>query len=181
MDPDGSNPVQLTDETFANNPECSPDGKSVLYARANDTTAWQVPIQGGTPSQVVEPNSVGGTPRISPDSKLLAYLPMPATMSGHPVLTVIPFGGGSPLYRFDWPMGANRMRWAPDSKALDYLLTRGGATNIWRQALAGGPPKQITNFKSDLIFFFDWSRDGKQLALARGAISSDVVLISNFQ
>ena len=64
-------------------------------------------------------------------------------------------------------------------KALDYLLT-GGASNIWRQALAGGPPKQITNFKSDLIFSFDWSRDGKQLALARGATSSDVILISNF-
>ena len=181
MDPDGSNPVQLTDETFASNPECSPDGKSVLYARANDATAWRVPIQGGAPSQVVVPNKAGGTPRISPDSRLLAYLPMPAAVSSPTVLTVIPFGGGSPLYRFDWPMGATRMRWAPDGKALDYLLTRGGATNIWRQALAGGSPKQITNFKSDLIFFFDWSRDGKQLALERGTISSDVVLISNFQ
>jgi Tol biopolymer transport system component len=59
-------------------------------------------------------------------------------------------------------------------------LTRGGASNIWRQALAGGLPKQITSFKSDLIFFFAWSRDGKQLALERGATSSDVVLISNF-
>jgi Tol biopolymer transport system component len=73
------------------------------------------------------------------------------------------------------------MRWAPDGKALDYILTRGGASNIWRQALAGGPPKQITNFQSDLIFDFAWSRDGKQLALARGSTSSDVILISSFQ
>jgi Tol biopolymer transport system component len=96
------------------------------------------------------------------------------------VLTVIPFGGGSPVYRFDLPMGAFEIRWAPEGQALDYRLTRAGATNIWRQALAGGPPKQLTNFKSDLIFFFDWSRDGTQLALARGATSSDVILISNF-
>jgi len=41
--------------------------------------------------------------------------------------------------------------------------------------------KQMTNFKSDLIFAFDWSGDGKQLALARGATSSDVILISNFR
>ncbi len=181
MEADGSNPVQLTDEALAYNPECSPDGKSVLYTRINDMTAWQMPIQGGPPSQVVLPNFTGGAPQISPDGKLLAYLAMPATMSSPMVLTVVPFGGGSPVYRFDVPMGAARIRWAPDGKALDYRLTRGGASNIWRQQLAGGPPKQITNLESDLIFDFAWSRDGKQLALARGSISSDVVLISNFQ
>ena len=181
MDADGSNPVQLTDESFAWRPECSPDGKSVLYVRASDTTAWQVPIQGGTPTQVAVPNWAGGALRISPDGKLLAYLAMPATMSNPAVLTVVPFGGGSPLYRFDVPMGAFEVHWVPDGQALDYALTRGGASNIWRQALAGGAPKQITNFKSDRIFFFAWSRDGKQLALERGNTPSDVVLISNFQ
>jgi Tol biopolymer transport system component len=68
----------------------------------------------------------------------------------------------------------------PDHDAPDYRLTRGGASNIWRQALAGGPPKQFTNFKSDRTFSFDWSRDGRQLALARGATSSHVILVSNF-
>jgi len=181
MEADGSNPAQLTDEPFAYNPECSPDGKAVLYTRINGMTAWQVPIQGGTPTQVVVPNWAGRTPQISPDGKLLAYLAMPATMSSPAVLTVVRFGGGSPLYRFDVPMGAFEVHWAPDGQALDYALTRGGATNIWRQVLAGGAPKQITNFKSDLIFFFAWSRDGKQLALERGNTPSDVVLISNFQ
>jgi eukaryotic-like serine/threonine-protein kinase len=181
MDADGSNPVQLTDEVLAYNPECSPDGKSVLYTRINDATAWQLPIQGGRPSQVVLPNSDGAAPQISPDGKLLAYLALPATMSGPMVLTVVPFAGGSPVHRFDVPMGAARIRWAPDGQALDYRLDRGGASNIWRQPLAGGPPNQVTNFKSDLIFFFAWSCDGKQLALARGTISSDVVLISNFR
>jgi TolB protein len=185
MDADGSNPVQLTDEAFLYNPDCSPDGKSVLYTRANDETEWQVPIQGGSPTQVAVSNLTSGSahsaPKTSPDGKLFAYLAMPATMSGSSVLTVVPFGGGSPLYRFDAPMGASEMHWAPDGRALDYRLTRNGASNIWRQPLAGGPPKQITNFKSDRIFSFAWSRDGKQLALARGTTSSDVVLISNFQ
>jgi Tol biopolymer transport system component len=181
MEADGSNPTQLTDDPFDYNPECSPDGKSVLYTRANDSTAWQVPIQGGTPAPVVVPNAAGGAPRISPDGKLLAYLAMATTMTGPMVLTVVPLAGGSPICRLDVPVGATHIRWAPDGKALDYLLTRGGATNVWRQALAGGAPKQITNFKSDRIFFFAWSRDGKQLALERGNTPSDVVLISNFQ
>jgi len=182
MDEDGSNPAQLTNEKLATRPECSPDGKWLLYAHLDDLTAWQVPIQGGLPLQMVAQNlSDARTPQISPDGKLLAYLVMPATLSSPRVLTVAPFGGGSPLYRFDVPMGAFEIRWAPDGKALDYHLTRAGASNIWRQALAGGPPKQITNFKSDRIFSFAWSRDGKQLALARGSTSSDVILISNFQ
>jgi hypothetical protein len=53
-------------------------------------------------------------------------------------------------------------------------------TNIWAQPLAGGEAKQITQFTSGIVFDFDRSTDGKQLLLARGATSSDVVLISNF-
>jgi serine/threonine protein kinase len=53
--------------------------------------------------------------------------------------------------------------------------------NIGRQPIAGGPPKQITNFSSGLIFGFSWSRDGKQLAIARGNRTSDIILISGFR
>jgi hypothetical protein len=66
-------------------------------------------------------------------------------------------------------------------QALAYIDTRQGVSNLWAQPLAGGPPEQITDFKSELIFEFAWSRDGKQLALARGTQTSDVVLIRNFR
>jgi Tol biopolymer transport system component len=85
------------------------------------------------------------------------------------------------LYQFDWPPSASDPRWAHDGKAVEYILTKNGVSNIWQQKLTGGSPKQITNFKSGLIFDFEWSRDGSQLALTRGSLSSDVVLISNFQ
>jgi len=54
-------------------------------------------------------------------------------------------------------------------------------TNIWEQPLAGGSPKQITNFTSGSIFDFDWSQDGKRLFMSRGEVSSDVVLLSNLR
>ena len=79
------------------------------------------------------------------------------------------------------PALAGEPRWAPGGEAVDYVLTRNGVSNLWRQKLSGGPPKKITNFESGQIFDFGWSRDGRQLAVTRGSESSDVVLISNFQ
>ena len=181
MDADGSNPTQLTNEGLAGFPTCSPDGKWVVYARVNDMSVWRVPIQGGTPTQLKIQQRSSPLAQVSPDGKLLAYTAWGATVSSPNVLTVVPFDGGEPVYRFDLPASASGFRWAPEGKVLDYFLTRGGVSNIWRQPLAGGPPKQITNFKSEQIFWFDWSRDGKQLALARGTTSHDVILISNFQ
>ena len=47
--------------------------------------------------------------------------------------------------------------------------------------MTGGPPQQVTKFASGLIFEFAWSRDHKQLVLAKGNRTSDVILISNFK
>jgi len=46
--------------------------------------------------------------------------------------------------------------------------------------LSGGDPYPITDFTSELIYNFAWTRDGKQLLVVRGNNVSDVVLISNF-
>ncbi|MGB7437285.1 MAG: hypothetical protein WBR26_07280 [Candidatus Acidiferrum sp.] len=62
-----------------------------------------------------------------------------------------------------------------------FLDSRDGVGNVWLQPLQGGKPRQLTNFSSDRIYSFDWSPDGKQLVVARGNSSSDVVLISNFR
>jgi Tol biopolymer transport system component len=73
------------------------------------------------------------------------------------------------------------LRWTPDGRALTYIDTINGVSNIWSLSLDGGPPKQLTDFKTDQIFWFDFSRDGKQLALSRGTQTSDVILIRNFR
>lgn len=96
-------------------------------------------------------------------------------------LKVIPFDGGAPVYQSDWPVPLGALGWAPEGEAVEYALTRNGVSNIWQQKLTGGPAKQITNFDSGMISDFEWSRDGKQLALTRGSESSDVILINNFQ
>ncbi len=70
------------------------------------------------------------------------------------------------------------LRWTPDGRALLYVATRSGVSNIWSQPIDGGDPVQLTDFRTDRIFAFDWSADGRLLACARGTETNDVVLIN---
>jgi Tol biopolymer transport system component len=192
MSADGSNPIRIADETDAAGPQCSPDGTWVVYLRGPSWTPVKVPITGSKPPEAFAQDfnfevHFGLPLRISPDGKRILYLASPRENAVSPSaskpyqLKVISSDGGADLYKFDWPASANAPRWAPGGDAVQYALTRNGVSNIWQQKLAGGPPKQITNFESGLIFDFDWSHDGRQLALTRGSENSDVVLISNFR
>jgi eukaryotic-like serine/threonine-protein kinase len=174
-DADGSNPVRISDEVFSS--DCSPDGKWILFSI--DKKLYRVPAEGGTPREIFS-STFGASGYISPDGKWIAaeyQEPGPVPVAK---LAVIPSEGGAPVHVFVRPSGSLIFRWSPDQKGLQFTLTRKGATNIWEQSLAGGPPRQVTNFTSGRIFDFAWSRDGKQLFAARGDVTSDVVQISNF-
>jgi Tol biopolymer transport system component len=193
MDADGSNPVRIADETIATSPQCSPDGKWVIYLRGDSLTPTRVTITGQKAPETIAPSKsvwIGDVPSFSPDGKRIAYLASPdapfensnVPFESHPnQLKVITFDGGVLLKQFDWPASAGEPRWAPRGEAIDYVLTRNGVSNIWEQNLAGGAPKQVTKFESGRIFDFDWSRDGRQLALTRGSESNDVIMIKNFR
>jgi len=99
-------------------------------------------------------------------------------------IAVIPLSGGNPEKVFDVPLTADTSiptRWAPDGRGISFVANRDGVSNVWYQPLDGGAPKQVTNFTSDQIFWFDWSRDGKQLASSRGRSINDVVLITEYK
>jgi TolB protein len=183
MDIDGSNPKQLTRGSGEAFPQYSPDGEWVVYQQGYGTvkaTVWKTPIDGSNPVQLTEKYSI--QPVISPDQKLVAYYQMDPQTNRWGV-EVIPFEGGRSVKGLNIrpTVGARVIQWTPDGKALAYIQNRGGVSNIWYQLLSGGPPRQLTEFDADRIFFFDWSRGGKQLAFARGIETNDVVLISNFR
>ncbi len=181
-DADGSNGSKLAEITSRAGSDCSPDGKWIFYSSAEKI--YRISPEGGTPTEVLAvPGVSGGATLLSvaPDGNQLAF----AYQEGRPVpvpkLAVVSANGGTPQFISQLPADARGLKWSPSGKALQYWLTRNGAANIWEQPLAGGAPRQITHFSSGLIFDFAWSRDGKQLLLARGNESSDVILISNFR
>jgi Tol biopolymer transport system component len=70
------------------------------------------------------------------------------------------------------------VQWEPVGRNLTYVVREKGAANIWSTSLDRGQPERVTDLKVG-IFFFAWSRDGKQLAISGAKGSSDVVLISD--
>jgi Tol biopolymer transport system component len=121
-------------------------------------------------------------PAISPDGAWLAYLFFDEEKN-RVKISLVPMAGRKPTRVVNAPaaMGSlELLRWTADGRALSMVETRDGVDNIWNHPLSGEPPKQLTNFSSGQIFGFEWSLDGKQLAVARGSLSSDVVLINNF-
>jgi len=176
---DGSNPTKLADDAVF--PDCSHDGKWLVYSNALGTKFFRLPIEGGTPKEISVAHQNGDPMlRISPDGNWIAYLYEEARPAQEQI-AIIPATGGTPVHLFPLPEDTNEFRWSPDGKSVQFILTHDGAANIWEQPLTGAARRQITNFTSGHIFDFDWSRDGKQLYLAKGEINSDVILISNFR
>ena len=147
---------------------------------AGKPTLWRVSIEGGAPSPLSEKTL--SAPAISPDGRMIAAVYSDEDPNSPARIAVIPFEGGEPTKIFDIPQPTwANVRWTPEGNALTYVITAGGVSNIWSQPIAGGAPKQLTDFKSDQIFWFNWSGDGKQIVASRGVETTDVVLVSNFK
>jgi eukaryotic-like serine/threonine-protein kinase len=184
MDADGSNQKQLTSGAFGDlGPRFTPDGQWVVFwswTESGSAKIEKVSIEGGDAAQLTDYWTV--LPSISPDGKLIAAGYQDEQQNPH--LAIIPSSGGQPTKILPLPssvLPGVGLGWTPDSSTLVYMQKRSGVSNIWSQPINGDPPKQLTNFKSDVIFRFALSRDGRELVLARGTRTRDVVLIRNFR
>jgi len=179
MDIDGGNPLQVTREGFELSPKITPDGKNIIFQTWMRQGIFEIPLAGGEPTQLI-PNAAF-QPSVSPDGKLLAVskTDRPPNM----YVDILPLAGGPSIRQFDLPvlsMSSFPISWTRDSKGLIFIDSRDGIGNLWLQPVAGGKPKQMTNFTSDRIYSFDWSPALDQFVMARSNSSSDIVLISNF-
>ena len=132
----------------------------------------KVPIAGGEPVPINAKYSLGIA--ISPDGKWIASTHWePANIN----TAIYPFDGGEPRQFVD--VASNYLRWTPDGRSLAFVDDRKPSAII-AQPIDGGSPRQLADFKPDHIFSFAWSHDGKQLAVAHGTLTHDVILIKDF-
>jgi Tol biopolymer transport system component len=182
IDSNGGNLAQVTRGTLDQAPVCSPDGKWVAYqsSDAGKSTVWRVSTDGSAAQQLTDKPSY--SPAISPDGKAVAfYYGEGAGVSYHQKIGVIAATGGALLHTFDVPPHLDgKLRFTPDGLGLGFPVTDAqGVDNVWTQPLSGGAATPSTDFKSDRIFDFAWSRDGRQLAVSRGRTTRNVVLLTD--
>jgi dipeptidyl aminopeptidase/acylaminoacyl peptidase len=184
---DGSSPLKLTDGKYDFYPVCTPDQKWVYYLDFSDSHIYRVPVNGSGQREPILPQvaAIGGL-SISPDGKTLA-----AAVSGGTAvepeeaarIALFELGSSSPprlvaaRYYADDMYGNGTLRFSPDGKSVAYVSRENGVDNLWVQPLDGSAGYPITDFKSEQIWSFSLSPDGKNLAILRGHFDSDVVLL----
>jgi len=184
IDIDGGNPKQLTNGDGEARPRFSPDGRHVYFSQDKTLKpiVGRIPVDGGAIEWLR--HIFSETPAVSPEGDVLAYPYETKEQSDKWMAAYFSPVDKRPVKIFDFklpvflPAG---IHWSKDGKALMYVGNRGGVANIWSQSPESGRPEQLTDFKSDQIWNFAWSRDGKRLAIARGPVIRDLVLISDFK
>ena len=180
MNTDGSNLQKLTDGLRDNVPTISPDSQWVVYRSNNSgrNSIFKISINGGEPVRVTEKGA--GIPSVSPDGKLIACSYLNEAERSLKV-ALIPFEGGAPLRLLPLQSFPNPafFQWTNDGRALYYINTERGVSNIWQLPVDGSAPQPVTHFTSEDIFRFAVSPDGHTLAVARGQMMNDVVLINS--
>jgi serine/threonine protein kinase len=177
---DGTGLRQLTTGKFEDQGACSPDGKWVFYIGGNDRTYMKVPVSGGKPEPWVSPAAEGRAGfDVTRDGKM-AVLGTYDFKLRRPNIALFSLEPGQLIRNFDYdPRHVGALRFSPDGKGFVYPIREKGVDNLYLQPLDGGTGRQLTNFTSLKIYSYQWSPDGKKLALVRGDSPSDLVLIKD--
>ncbi|HEY0457849.1 MAG TPA: protein kinase [Pyrinomonadaceae bacterium] len=69
------------------------------------------------------------------------------------------------------------LHWTADGKNLSFVNDENGFANVWLLPLNDEKPRRITNFNDNFVFSFAWSADGRRLAVSRGTLTSDAILL----
>jgi Tol biopolymer transport system component/predicted Ser/Thr protein kinase len=181
-DADGTGLRQLTHGRIDQHPACSPDAKTVFYIDLTTQHYMKVPIDGGKPEQAV---SVLAEPQagvdVAPDGKSMVLGSYDFKLQ-RPNISLVSADSGQILRTLAYDSRHNgQLRFSPDGKGIVYPIREKGVDNLWLQPLDGGAGHQITNFTSLKIYSYQWSADGKNLALVRGDSPTDLVLIQDTQ
>ena len=176
----GSQAVRLLAD-FSSFPIVTRDDRHVIFLSTKKglQSPWIMPIDGGEPKLIVNEFAGVNSVDISPDGRRILFFT----------------SGPQNQFRIavcDLPDCTNRMnlpvprrfryvttRFTPDGQGFAFVDSSG--MNVWVQPFNGGTPRQITQFTDRTIMALANSRDGKRLAVARAAITNDIVLLKGLK
>jgi Tol biopolymer transport system component len=148
----------------------TPDGRTVLYSPWGSPGLFRVPIEGGPPRQLID-RFVGGEPIVSPDGQQILF------KGGEPGTVIL---CRLPDCTHLKELKLKSAKWAPDGQGVAYVNEQDRG-NLWEQFFDGRPPRALTDLDDAQILEFAWSPDYKRLAIARGRVSHDLVLLKGLR
>lgn len=184
-DANGSNLRQLTvGDSIDSTPDISPDGNWIVYASLanNENRIWKIPVDGGIATRLTDYESVA--PSFSPDGNSVACVSPSESRAKPARLDIISIESGAVLKSFEvlpFDYYYRVPRWTPDGQAIIFMKNEKQVGNLWKQDLRGGDPIQVTDFQSQLLYNYVFSRDGKWLLLCRGETKVNIVMLKNFK
>lgn len=181
MSADGSEPRPLTSGEGEAWPVITPNGASVIFNTTSSGTLWQVPIEGGDPVKLCDETL--SRIALAPDGKRIAAFGRSG--DGKRRLVIKTYPECTTVRDFD-VVAANptprKIEWTRDGRSLIYEnedLTLVG--NLWEQPVDGRPPVKLTNFTGERIFDFSFSPIDGKLAIVRGSLNFDAVLLTGLE
>ena len=188
----GQGDTNVPSESGISGPAWTPDGRIVFEEELNGhRSIWSVDAAGNDRKQLT-PEASNYDHSVSRNGQKLAFVSewiagfyADRTLNAETTPTsiaVIASDGGPVRKVIPIPfsvMVSGGLRWNPNGRELSYIDRKKDGANIWTQSLDGAAPHQITRFQGVDLFSFDWSSDGKQLAISRGIETRDVVLMED--
>ena len=182
--------TSLTEGPIDSEPSCTADGRTLTFIRCDDHGSHCALMRKSLDSGQSVPlyNLDGGSsaagfmvlPTVSPDG---THVLLSETRVGNSFqwATLVPMNGGSArtltMSAAAGEIGA--FKWGRNSQSIIYARRdAGGVDNIWSASADGRQPRKLTTFDSGRVSAFDVADDSR-LAIVRGTVVSDVVIIRN--
>lgn len=173
-------PAPLSDLVFSvRQYDWSPDGAHLVYAAEVERGAqlWVVPAGGGPARRIVGPPGFNHSPRWSPDGRHILFV---TDREGCEQIALVGSAGGWPAPLTEEVCHAGDPRWSPDGRQIAYTWQETHdrrSQDIWLRALAGGPPRRLTESTGRRNHSPRWSPDGRYLAFISDRSGYDNVWI----
>jgi Tol biopolymer transport system component len=187
MDTSGSSQTRLSDEAVNKSnfgPGVTADSRWVFFTNDKGINL-KVDIDGHSLGPIFAAGSGDAQPQKAPALHDVLPLPDGTVLTAHYMdptaraerLAIVPIA--DPAAARLLPSVRNNGLASSDGRSLIYWDNPRGVGNMWRQAISGGTPVQLTHFDGSVIFRHALAPDQKHMALVRGSTISDVILLTD--
>lgn len=187
---DGEKPKQVTfdkdeSELF---PQISPDSNWLYFIKKgkNTSAVWRKSLVSEKEEKITKENELSPANflSISPDGKYLAFQNITQETNNQKAkgfFKVCIISTDNPFEKRFFEIKSSRpiASFSNDGKALEYTKNDKDGSTIWRQEInENTEPKPILKEKNVRIFYFSHSEDGQNLALSKGNLIRDAVVLT---